>query len=141
MHRIKLPRFNCLGIALALSAFAVLPPRIATGSMKQCRRACEDAIRACMAGGQHQSACRRQLLRRCKVEGRQACATEASGNDLPGARGVAGVVTADTYVHKSQPNRNFVTSPILAVDTNPVTYTFLKIRVSGVDGGLKASCP
>src|SRR5436309_10154199 len=135
MHRIKLPRFNCLGIALAVMAFAVLPPRIATESMKQCRRACDDAIRACMAGGQHQSACRRQLLGRCKVEGRQACATEASRNEPGGAPGVTGVVTADAYVHQSRPNQNFVTSPILAVDADPVQYTFLKIRVSGVDGG------
>src|SRR6266481_3224619 len=135
MHRMKLPKLNCLGIALALSAFAVLPPRIATGSMKECRRACEDAIRACGAGGQRPSACRRQLLRRCKVEGRQACATEASRNEPPGAPGGTGVVTADVYVNKSQPNRNFVTSPILAVDANPLKYTFLKIRVSGVNGG------
>src|SRR5438477_6336348 len=101
MHRMKLPKLNCLGIALALSAFAVLPPRIATGSMKQCRRACEDAIRACVAGGQRPSACRRQLLRRCKVEGRQACATEASPAGPQGAPGVTGVVTADAYVQKS----------------------------------------
>src|SRR5437773_2174401 len=135
MHRMKLPKLNCLGVALALSAFAVLPPRIATGPMREGRGGCEDAIRAWVAGGQRPSACRRQLLRLCKVEGRQACAAEASPAEPQGAPGVTGVVTADAYVQKSQPNRNFVTSPILAVDTNPVTYTFLNIRVSGVDGG------
>ena len=131
----KLPRFNCLAIALAVIAFAVLPRCIATGSMKQCRRACEDATRACMAGGQHRGACRRQLLRRCKVEGPQACATEASAHEPGGAPGVTGVVTDDVYVQKSRPNQNFGTSPILAVDADPLKYTFLNIRVSGVDGG------
>src|SRR5437899_11102367 len=114
MHRMKLPRFNCLGIALAVIAFAVLPPCIATGSMKQCRRACEDATLACMAGGQHRGACRRQLLRRCKVEGPQACATEASAHEPGGAPGVTGVVTADAYVQESRPNQRCGTSRVRA---------------------------
>src|SRR6266481_319120 len=126
MHRMKLPKLNCLGIALALSAFAVLPPRVATGSMKECRRACEDAIRACMAGGQHRSACRRQLLRRCKVEGDQACGTGASRNEPPGTPGATGLVTDAAYADESQPNWNSATSPLLAVAAAPEKYTSLK---------------
>src|SRR5436309_14907020 len=43
-----------------------------------CRRGCRDAIAACIAAGNRRAVCRRQISRRCRLEGLAACAQGAN---------------------------------------------------------------
>jgi plastocyanin len=59
-------------LAFALIAFLV-PRADAVSLRRQCRLACKDAIKACVAAGGRRRSCRRETLKRCRTEGVTAC--------------------------------------------------------------------
>src|SRR5438552_3403192 len=68
---------------LALLAVLLLlaPAADAASLARQCRHACADEIAACVGAGGRRPACKRQTLRRCRMEGRALCqGADAGGN-------------------------------------------------------------
>ena len=59
-------------LAFALVAFLV-PRADAVSLRRQCRLACKDAIKACIAAGGKRRRCRRETLSSCRTEGVTAC--------------------------------------------------------------------
>src|SRR5262249_57243248 len=49
---------------------------------RQCRLTCKDTINACVAAGGKRPRCRRQTLRRCRLEGLVACGGAATTTTL-----------------------------------------------------------
>jgi plastocyanin len=87
---------------LALGLVAVLAPRASAVSLRrQCRLACKDAIKACIASGGKRRRCHRETLQRCRTEGVAACAgaaptptTTTTLASTGGAGGMGGAVNA-----------------------------------------------
>src|SRR6185295_4098761 len=103
----------------------------------RCRRVCANTMRACRTGPRR-AACRRDLLRRCRIDGEDACtATVALDSGARAAAldasGVTATVIADTFVKSNDPAKNFGHSTILVVSATP-KYTFLAVNVAGVGG-------
>jgi len=85
---------------LALGLVAVLAPRAGAMSLRrQCRLACKDAIKACIASGGKRRRCHRETLQRCRTEGVAVCGggaptTTTTLSSMGGAGGMGGAVNA-----------------------------------------------
>jgi plastocyanin len=84
-------------VAFALVGFLV-PRADAVSLRRQCRLACKDAIKACIASGGKHRRCRRETLQRCRTEGVAACggapAPATTTTTLPSTGGMGGAVNA-----------------------------------------------
>jgi hypothetical protein len=64
----------CPTIATSLVLLVVLAVPAPGVSRKRCRRDCRGAVHLCVtATGQGRAACKSQMLRRCKMQGRDVC--------------------------------------------------------------------
>src|SRR2546427_2479121 len=64
-----------LAMVLAISTLVTSADASSVGLL--CRRGCRDTIAACVAAGSRRAVCRRQIMRRCHLEGLSACAQGA----------------------------------------------------------------
>src|SRR3989441_8606493 len=66
------------GLWLAVLAISTLVTSADASSIGLlCRRGCRDTIAACVAAGSRRAVCRRQIMRRCHLEGLSVCAQGA----------------------------------------------------------------
>ena len=97
-----------LGLFVLAMAFASGPAPAAAGLMKQCRKLCKPFIAECVATtNQSRRACKKAVLRPCKLEGLQVCSvtttttptTDSDGTTSTtvksGGGGGGGVVSVD----------------------------------------------
>jgi plastocyanin len=87
------------GSVLAFALVALPASRAGAVSLRrQCRLACKDAIKACIAASGKRRRCHRETLRRCRTEGVAACggvpATTTTTTLPPTGGGTGGAVNA-----------------------------------------------
>lgn len=121
---------GCAAVALVSAA----GPAPGATPWRRCRRACAPALRACPGPARARRACRRELLRACRIDGPSACAPALDPGFAALANGVTASVVADTFVKSNDPTHNFARSTILVVSGGTAKYAVFRIVVGGVAG-------